>query len=61
MSGTTTGYNITNSAQLIIGEYQNLGGYKIYGKIPTMKVYNRALTATEVAQNFNALKGRFGI
>lgn len=26
-----------------------------------MKMYNRALSATEVAQNFNALRGRFGI
>ena len=26
-----------------------------------LKVYNRALTASEVAQNFNAIKSRFGI
>ena len=29
------------------------------GKISTIKIYNRALTATEVAQNYNALKGRY--
>ena len=61
MGGTTTGYNITNSSQLIIGEYQNLGGYNIYGKIPVMKIYNKSLTAPEVTQNFNALRGRYGI
>jgi hypothetical protein len=31
------------------------------GPIPTVSIYNRALSATEVAQNFNALRGRFGI
>jgi hypothetical protein len=31
------------------------------GKIGTMQVYNRALTADEVKQNFNALRGRYGI
>jgi hypothetical protein len=25
------------------------------------QVYNRALSATEVQQNFNALRGRYGI
>ena len=31
------------------------------GKISTIKIYNRALTATEIAQNYNALKGRYGL
>ena len=31
------------------------------GKISNVKVYTKALTATEVAQNFNALRGRYGI
>jgi len=31
------------------------------GKISVTLVYNRALTATEVTQNFNALRGRYGI
>jgi Concanavalin A-like lectin/glucanases superfamily len=29
--------------------------------IAAVRVYNRALTAAEVSQNFNALRGRFGI
>ena len=29
------------------------------GKISTIKIYNRALSAAEVLQNYNALKGRF--
>jgi hypothetical protein len=31
------------------------------GKISSLSVYNRALTAAEIQQNFNALRGRFGI
>lgn len=29
------------------------------GKIPVVKIYDRALTADEIRQNYNALKGRF--
>jgi hypothetical protein len=31
------------------------------GKIPTQKLYNRALTASEIKANYNAIKGRFNI
>jgi len=31
------------------------------GNISTAKIYNRALSATEVLQNYNALKGRYGL
>lgn len=31
------------------------------GIIPVAKVYNRILTATEIAQNFSAIRGRYGI
>lgn len=39
------------------------GGYGQYltGKISNAFIYNRALTATEVLQNYNATKGRFGL
>jgi hypothetical protein len=35
--------------------------YPFNGKIPVCLVYNRALTASEVLQNYNAHKGRFGL
>jgi hypothetical protein len=35
--------------------------YNLTGNIYIGRVYNRALTATEVLQNFNAIKGRFGL
>jgi hypothetical protein len=49
-------------------DYFNLGvitGYSQFlpfnGKISNAKIYNRALSASEVQQNFNALRGRYGI
>lgn len=39
----------------------NAGNTKMQGQIPNFMVYNRALTANEVRQNFNALRGRYGI
>ena len=32
----------------------------VNSSIAAVKIYNRALTSTEVAQNYNALRGRFG-
>jgi hypothetical protein len=31
------------------------------GNIPSIQIYNRALSAAEVSQNFNALRGKYGI
>jgi hypothetical protein len=31
------------------------------GKLAIFAAYNRALSAAEIAQNFNALRGRFGV
>ena len=42
----------------------NIGGrngYRWIGKIPVVKMYNKALSATEVEQNFKAYKNRFDI
>ena len=34
---------------------------KLNGNIPQVSIYNRALSAAEIQQNYNALKGRFSI
>ena len=47
-----------SSADLTIG---NGDAYLFNGDIAVVRVYNRALTASEISQNFNALRGRFGI
>jgi len=36
-------------------------GFAFKGNIAQVSIYNRALTAAEVLQNYNALKGRFGL
>jgi len=43
-----------------IGRNNNGTNY-FKGNIATTQIYNRALTASEVQQNFNALRSRFGI
>jgi hypothetical protein len=53
-------------ANFIIGAAGNypsgiLSGYYYNGKMSGVGFYNRALTASEIQQNFNALRGRFGI
>lgn len=39
----------------------NAGNTKMAGQIPHFMMYDRALTDVEVLQNFNALRGRYGI
>ena len=50
----------TNQGNQFIGSY-NSGGYHYNGEIAIVKVYNRVLTATEVASNYNHYKSRFNI
>lgn len=45
---------------LYVGSYNGASNY-FAGEIPVSKLYNRALTANEVATNFQALRYRFGI
>ncbi len=58
LTGTIT-QNSTGYAY--IGIFGNFGGYPFAGKIASTLVYNRALSDVEILQNFNALRGRFGI
>jgi hypothetical protein len=44
-----------------IGINPATNGERWAGRISTVKLYNRALTATEVLQNYNATKTRFGL
>lgn len=45
---------------VIIGGRTDVAQY-FKGNIAHISIHNRALTATEVSQNFNALRGRFGL
>lgn len=50
------------AAAFQLGDDPSVGNSLYFqGNIHSLKVYNRALSATEVLQNFNATRGRFGI
>ncbi len=55
---TEAPYNLGNT--FTIGAYDS-GGYNLNGFISNAQLYNRALSASEVSQNYNAQKGRFGL
>ena len=57
-SGTNTGTNTGSRTRYIGGRGAN---FPFTGKIPLVRVYTAALTTTEVTQNYNAQKSRFGL
>jgi hypothetical protein len=54
------GIPLITSASLYLGWY-GFGGAYLSGSIAVTQIYNRALTQAEITQNYNALKGRFGL
>jgi hypothetical protein len=51
----------TSFGSIRIGNTDGNGFQRYNGKIAVSRIYNRALTAIEVLQNYNAQKGRFGL
>ena len=51
--------NVT--ANMRIGSWNHTTGRELNGKIGTIRAYHKTLTASEVLQNYNATKGRFGL
>ena len=58
--GSASNLNVGNFASGLGRKISSNSEYFI-GNIAITQIYNRALTAAEVSQNFNALRGRFGI
>ena len=50
-----------SGAFLRIGARQNSALLPFAGNIPSISLYNRALTAAEIQQNYNATRSRFGL
>jgi len=50
----------TNSETAKIGTYQGTN-YNLTGRIANVSIYNKTLSSTEILQNYNALKGRYGL
>jgi hypothetical protein len=55
-ASTTT---FTGTGDVLVAAYGNSNFFQ--GQINGVFIYNRVLTAQEIQQNFNALRGRFGI
>ena len=59
----TVNRSLSDCAFLIGAELDSGSSFGNYfdGKISNVKMYNKELTASEVTQNFNSLRGRYGI
>ena len=53
ISGTVTTIGVSTSAPLVFGHYA-AGGYNFAGKLDNMQLYNRALSASEIADAYDA-------
>jgi hypothetical protein len=64
-SSNTSGDPVSFSNNLALGSYRladaQAGGYLLPQSYGNILFYNRALTATEILQNYNATKSRFGL
>ena len=58
-SSGLTGTIPVNTGGLYLGAYGPGTSYQMNGNIAVSRVYNKALTAAEVLQNYNAQKSRF--
>jgi hypothetical protein len=58
--GGTNGMSFNNQI-FFTSAYGSGSGYNLSATVGYISIYNRLLTSSEVLQNFNALKGRFGL
>jgi hypothetical protein len=68
LNGSLYGTHNVSNVNTVLGTNHSIGGYfdatfiSYYnGRISNTQLYNRALSAAEVLQNYNATKGRFGL
>ena len=63
-SDAQTGTIATNNGGMSLGAYGGATGTNAYfynGSLAICRVYNRVLSAAEILQNFNAMRGRFNV
>ena len=60
-TGTSTLLPYTSLGVTSLGFDVNRNNYPFLGNIGVVQIYNRALTPEETLENYNALKGRFGL
>ena len=61
LEGSVTANSIGSLAGNVDLKLGTDGATYLNGRIATFKIYNRALSATEILQNYNATKARFGL
>jgi hypothetical protein len=64
-SGITSATNTVSHTSTVLDDVKlaqdDLGGRFFNGRISVAMIYDRALSADEITQNFNALRGRYGL
>ena len=61
-SNSSVTFPFVSDSKLYVGAYSNpIVAYAMLGNIAQTQIYNRALSATEIRQNYNATKTRFGL
>ncbi len=60
-TGVNTLTPASNSTSVLVGADAGVPRQSFPGRISVVRIYNRVLSATEVLQNYNALKGRFNL
>jgi len=60
LTGTIPASVAAGASTVVIGN-ANSGNYYFNGSMGQISIYNRALSAVEVLQNYNALRGRYGL
>jgi hypothetical protein len=61
-SDTQTGTIATNAGGMSLGAHGGpTNAYFYNGSLAICRVYNRELSAAEILQNFNAMRGRFNV
>ena len=61
MPATQTAWNTSGYTTAYMSKWNSATFNSFSGKLGKFEIYNRALTATEISQNYTALKGRFGL
>jgi hypothetical protein len=60
-SGTRTGNPLNGTSDVTVGVRFDGTGGNLNGNLSNFLIYNRGLSASEVLQNYNAQKGRYGL
>ena len=61
VSGTSKTRTLSTTFEAYIGKFQVTSSLYHNGGVAQFLIYNRALTAKEILQNYNATKRRYGL